>query len=212
VHGRLLRALRRYVHASEDLHRIDSIGGFWYARRGIDAALHLPAAPLDLLRGAVSPTQLNGNPVRTVLHGCLDLLSGQGEYRRAVLEHDVLDMTMSFLQLHHASETEPETQSPDAGDAETASAALLASLEDARGWVQERYVSRGKLGEREAEAMLEAIHRYIEDLQQRDVLGHFSYLRRSMPGLTQQRYRKSYRNLYEYILRTIFTNARQRLQ
>jgi len=42
--------------------------------------------------------------------------------------------------------------------------------------------------------------------------GHLHYLQKRMPGLTQEFYRKHYRNTYEYIVRRVFTKARGRLQ
>ncbi|MDT8323373.1 MAG: hypothetical protein RRA94_04605 [Bacteroidota bacterium] len=211
VHARLLRALRRYAQASDEIRRIDSFGGFWYARAG-DALLERPPMPLEILRTGVLRFSENGNPVRAVLDACLVHLGDQDTWRRAVLEHDVIELTVTLLKLHHAVIDQQFAVDAGHGDTEIAGAALTESLEDARSWVEERYVRTGKLSPGEADAMLDAVLLYIEDLLRKDVLGHVSYLRQTMPGLTQQRYRESYRNVYEYILRSIFTRARERLQ
>jgi len=212
VQARLLRALRRYVQSRASMQRIDSVGGFWYARAG-DARLERPPVPPDMLRAGTVAAGANGNPVRSVLDACLAYLDGQDRWRLAVLEHDVIDLTMARLKMDHAASGGSHTvESVESGDDGIAYAALTAALEDARDWVAARYVRTGKLSGEEADAMLDAILHYVDDLRRQDVLGHVSYLRQTMPGLTQQRYRESYRNMYEYILRSIFTSARQRLQ
>jgi hypothetical protein len=212
VHARLLRALRRYVQSGESIQRIDSVSGFWYARAG-DAMLERPPVPPELLRSGTVAFSENGNPVRAVLDACLAYLDGQDRWRRAVLEHDVIELTMARLNRDHASNgSQSVVYAEEPGDDGIAYAALSDALEEAREWVAARYVSTGKLSRGEADAMLDAILRYLDDLRRQDVLGHVSYLRQTMPGLTQQRYRESYRNMYEYILRSIFTSARQRLQ
>lgn len=212
LQSRLLRALRRYAVASPAVVRIDSVSGYWYAAADRDPQLHLPAVPADTLRSALAATTLDGHPVRSVLHAALDAVARIPGVRQAVYEHDILDWTHGMLQSRHLVESDAAMTAEDVDDSIMADRALNAALAEARNWVDEKYVQRHKLSTMEAEAMLRAIQLYVDDLKRDDALGHFTYLRQVLPGLTQQRYRKSYRNTYEYIVRTVFTNVRRRLE
>ncbi|MBN1446915.1 MAG: hypothetical protein JXA28_03205 [Bacteroidetes bacterium] len=212
LQARLLRALRRYVANSAEIRRIESVGGFWYAAAHVDPLLHLPAVSQDFLRSALIPTRLDGNPVRSVLHAALDAVASLTDVRRAVDEHDIIEITLSLLHSHHQVElVDSVTQPAERNDPATA-CEIADALEAVRVRVREKYVDRGKLSPSEGDAMIGAMTLYMEDLQRDDVLGHFSYLRQTMPGLTHRRYRMSYRNTYEYIVRTVFTTLRRRLE
>ena len=212
LQSRLLRSLRRYADVSPAIIRIDSVGGYWYAAAGCDPQLHLPAVPADALRSALAATTLDGHPVRSVLHAALDAIACIPGMRQAVCEHDILEWTHSMLQSRHIVESSEAAVTEDVHDSLFTERALHAVLSETREWVDEKYVQRGKLSIQEAEAMFRAILLYVDDLKRDDVLGHFTYLRQVMPGLTQRRYRESYRNTYEYIVRTVFTNVRRRLE
>lgn len=212
LQSRLLRSLRRYADASPAIVRIDSVGGYWYAAADRDPQLHLPAVPADTLRSALAATTLDGHPVRSVLHAALDAIARIPGTRQAVCEHDILEWTHSMLQSRHIVESVEAAVTEDVHDAVITERTLHAALSEAREWVDEKYVQRGKLSMQEAEAMFRAILLYVDDLKRDDALGHFTYLRQVLPGLTQRRYRQSYRNTYEYIVRTVFTNVRRRLE
>lgn len=212
LQSRLLRALRRYADTSPAIVRIDSVGGYWYAAADRDPKLHLTAVPADTLRSALAAIRLDGHPVRSVLHAALDALERIPGVRQAVYEHDILEWTHGMLQSRHMMETDNAVTAETVDDSGIAEHVFSEVLSEARNWVEEKYVQRGKLSAMEADAMFRAILLYVDDLKRDDALGHFTYLRQVLPGLTQRRYRQSYRNTYEYIIRTVFTNVRRRLE
>jgi hypothetical protein len=124
----------------------------------------------------------------------------------------VLDLTLQLLQADQLAAVPDTREAEPSIDTESIMHEALAALGSLRPWVDTAYVSRGKLSEEEAAAMLTAAERYIGDLARSEDRGHFHYLRDLLPGLTHADFRTRYRNIYEYILRTIFTSVRERLQ
>ncbi|MGB5073011.1 MAG: hypothetical protein WBQ23_02655 [Bacteroidota bacterium] len=212
VRARLLRSLRRFAQSSGKIIRHDGIAGYWYSFSAVDPCLELPAAPPDVLRGIFTVPRVHVRPAPSVLTALLEALAAFPELRQAVSEDDVLDITLRLL------ETDQDAATPQFQDAEEHSnsnpleAEALEALSSLQPWIFSSYVSSGKLTEDEASAMLIAAERYIRDLASGEERGHFSYLRSLLPDLTHEHYRSHYRNVYEYILRTIFTNTRERLQ
>lgn len=213
VRARVLRSLRRHVHASSRFVRFDSITGYWYARAGEDARLQLPAAPQDMLRGLAATPRKHVQPAVGMLDALLGALEDFPSLRQAVSEEDVLDLTLQLLQTDQMAalprESPEDRTTLDTGVLEEETLAALASL---RGWVNDTYVRRGKLAAAEAEAMLVAAEEYVHDLAHCEERGHFHYLHRLLPELAYAEYRSRYRSIYEYILRLLFTTTRSRLQ
>lgn len=211
--ARLLRALRRHVQSTARFVRHDGIAGYWYSFAANDPCLELPAAPMDVLRAMLTATDHQANPVTSVLNVLLEALREFPALRQAVSEEDVLDLTLQLIQADHVAAT-PEDTRDDAQPMDAASIAreVLDTLASLRPWLHRSYVIRGKLSEHEAEAMLLAAERYILDLASAEDRGHFHYLRELLPGLSHADYRARYRNVYEYLLRNIFTTVRERLQ
>lgn len=213
VRARLLRSLRRFAQTSPEIARHDGIAGFWYSAADRDAQLELPPAPQDALHAMLTPPSTLVQPAPAVLRGLLDALRSFPELRQAVAEADVLDITLRLLR------TDQEAAAPtylqltiESEDALPLMEEALEALSSLRPWVQSAYVSRGKLSTEEMDAMLAAAGQYIADLARGEERGHYSYLRALLPDLTHDAYRAHHRNVYEYILRTVFTTTRQRLQ
>ncbi|MCZ7555788.1 MAG: hypothetical protein M5R41_05230 [Bacteroidia bacterium] len=214
VRARLLRSLRRFVKAQSGLQRIESVNGFWYTREDSDAKLELPPAQPDMLAQFAATVGGHPHPVHAVLLQLLDGLAAYPELRQAVFEDDVLDITLRIIQSDQVAAT-PETDSTDGAeqiDTDAVLQSVLGVLDELRTWVYDSYVRRNKLREAEADVMLAAVHAYVNDLAAGQDHGHLYYLQQRIPGLTQEAYRERYRNTYEYIVRRVFTAARQRLQ
>jgi hypothetical protein len=214
VRARLLRSLRRFEKAQDGIVRIESITGFWYAFADRNPRLERSSAPADLLWSFARSVGAHKHPVHTVLRQLLESLTAFPELRQAVSEEDVLDITLRIIQTDQVAATPSDSDpSEQAGiDAEKLTDALLLLVVEAREWVFSSYVRRDKLRENEAEAMLAAIHNYVTDLSEGNDHGHFYYLQQRIPTLTQETYRREFRNTYEYIVRSVFTRARERLQ
>jgi hypothetical protein len=212
VRARLLRSLRRFVQTSDRFKRFDGIAGYWYSFVAGDPRLEFPSAPLDALRAMLVAPNIQAQPAAAVLASLLEALRSFPSLRQAVCEEDVLDLTLQLLQADQLAAAPDNRDAEPSVDTESITHEALAALDNLRPWVDSSYVSRGKLSEKEAEAMLVAAHRYISDLARSEDRGHFHYLRELLPGLTHEAYRARYRNIYEYILRTIFTSVRERLQ
>jgi hypothetical protein len=214
VRARLLRSLRRFEKAQDGIVRIESLTGFWYACADRNPRLERPSAPADLLWSFARSVGAHKHPVHTVLRQLLEGLTTFPELRQAVSEEDVLDVTLRIVQTDQVAATpadiDPSEQAD--GDTDMLTDALLLLVEEAREWVFSSYVQKEKLREDEAEAMLAAIRNYVTDLSEGNDHGHFYYLQQRMPTLPQETYRCEYRNTYEYIVRSIFTRARTRLQ
>ncbi len=213
VRARLLRSLRRFAQSSPDIVRHEGVAGFWYSSADHDARLELPPAPQDVLHAMLNPPSTLVQPAPAVLKALLDSLRSFPELRQAIAEDDVLDITLTLLHTDQESATPVYPRMPDEPeDALPLKEEALAALSSLRTWVISAYVSRGKLRIEETEAMLTAAARYITDLARGEERGHYSYLRDLLPDLTHESYRAHHRNVYEYILRTVFTTTRQRMQ
>ena len=211
--ARLLRALRRHVQATGRFTRHDGIAGYWYSFAQDDPGLELPAAPPDALRAMLTVTDHHAHPAASVLTALLESLRRFPALRQAVSEEDVLDLSLQLIQADHVAATPADSRDDEASmDAESIAQEVLATLESLRPWVHRSYVAKGKLTEGEASAMLLAAERYVIDLASAEDRGHFHYLRELLPGLTHAEYRARHRNVYEYLLRNIFTTVRGRLQ
>jgi hypothetical protein len=214
VRSRLLRSLRRYEQENAHIQRHESVSGYWYSYTAHDARLELEAAPAELLLSFPLSIGRDRFPARIVLRQLLDELMNYPEWRQAVAEDDVLDLALHLIQTDQRAAMPTETP-PDSEIDSGAGAMLqevLLTLDEMRGWVFASYVSKGKFSREEADAMLTAVEQYVRDLAEGSDHGHIYYMQQALPGLTQQQYRRHYRNAYEYIVRNIFTKARDRLQ
>ncbi len=210
--SRLLRGLRRFVKTSEEFVRVESLLGFSYARKGKDLRLELPPLSFDDFRRHLHLKNMNGNPAVSIMEACCELLDKSPEHRNVIPESDIIDLTVDLINRefmgHHISSSEIQETS----DSRTMRRELQRAVEEVRSWVEDEYISRGKLSEADAEAMFLAIQRYVVDIHNDDAFGQFTYLRQAMPGLTQARYRESYRSTYQYILKKIFDRTVERLK
>jgi len=214
VRARLLRSLRRYEKNHPSITRHDGLAGYWYSYASQAPRLELPSVPADIIRSMTISIGPHHHPTHAVLHQLLAGIARYPEYRQAAAEDDILELTLRLIQTdqtaatpdQHDDELDPEI------NASIMAESVLQTIPEIRIWVMESYVLRSKLLEDEAEAMLEAIQYYVTDLAQGRDQGHLYYLRRTIPALTQEVYRKRYRSTYEYIIRTVFAKARGRLQ
>jgi len=77
---------------------------------------------------------------------------------------------------------------------------ILRAIETVRSSLERFYIERGRLSPWEFEILLLAIRSSFLDLQRgEDVRSGFTILRLYMPGLTLERYRKSYRRKFSYM-------------
>ena len=210
----LHNALRSYVRRRSDIVHLDMIDGRWLCYRSVEISrLDLPSMPLRELRYVIRPSLRYGRSTAvSVLNAVFMVLDNQDEYRKAILEEDVLRMARDQLgsELEHADRLEEETGTPF--ESSTLSRVIDETVDECRPWVEHKYVRLGRLTTREADLFFEAIHQYFKDfMQQGETDGPFHYLRSCMPGLTHERFRTSYRHKYEYILNRIFERAREKL-
>ncbi len=76
-----------------------------------------------------------------------------------------------------------------------------------RRWALDAYVRKGKLSHVEMEGIMQAIREYALDLSEDQAESHFFYLHRHLAGLTYERFRSEFRNVFQYVLKAFFTNG-----
>jgi hypothetical protein len=205
VSSRLLHSLRQQLRANDDCGVIDRIDGRWLFRKDIDPLIERPACPLDTLRQLLRSLPNERSSVRRVLLQCFEVLADQEEYRRAVLELDVVRLGVDLIGRDFAAlETTSTTQaSRHVYDVQLLQRIMYDVVEEHRGWLEEKFLRKAAFTEGEIEAMLAAIRLYLEDAAIDETQHYYTYLRRCLPGLSQQRYREHYKNRFEYICRKI---------
>jgi hypothetical protein len=117
------------------------------------------------------------NPAVRALYICLDLLASQDEYRRAVHEHDVLQLAKELLASEYAAE-EDESYEHDASDITecTIHSDIAAALERTGARVEASYVRTRKLTAGEACDMLKAIEEFCSHAAEDECKGWTQYL------------------------------------
>jgi len=214
LHQHLLRSLRGHIYRSDDVRTYDRLDGRWYCHRDTpESDLARPAMPIEMLRQQMS---LEGGessaPIADVFRSVLTSLRAQSEYRPAVLESDILQLTREALGMDYSMRTITRENPVVAHDSEVLGRILMRALDNTLPWIDEMYVEKKRLSRKEADCMLAAMRMYFNDLVSvQDTLGPYSYLRRCMPGLTHDRFRRSYRRKFEYILQKTLDEAYIRL-
>ncbi len=212
VYARALRMLRLHVREHDGELRIDrDLAGTLYAPADARDDRHLELATLDELRSMLYIREMNGNPAISVLTACLEALGRQATFRCAVHEADVMRLTIDHIGRTFDPEQFVEPVDDVSHDRRLFFTEIEHALERTRAWLEASYVSRHKLTLTECEALLSALRAYVHDLANNDEQARYSYLRAVMPELTYDRYRATYRNMFDYVVRTFFTNARDLL-
>jgi hypothetical protein len=212
----LIKALRHHVRHRDEIMVMDMLDGRWYLFGDVSGALlHLPAMTFEELRfsiGKVDP--LHRSPVVEIFRLIESALRRQDVYRRAVLEIDVLRLTVEFLGRSY--EAVRPSSIPEDGpthDEAVLSHVIHRAIERARSSLERSYIDRGSLSSRDFELMLAAIREALLDTRDHEN-GRSSYaqLRQYMPGLTPERYRESYRRKYAYMLEVVRREAQRLMQ
>ncbi|MBR9976733.1 MAG: hypothetical protein KFH87_01475, partial [Bacteroidetes bacterium] len=212
VRARLLRSMRRFEQSSGLIRRHDGLAGYSYSLSDVDPCLERPATPQDVLRAILILPKFTLQPAPAICVALLEALCSHPELRQAVWEDDVLDITLTELQAGQATAMKLEGDDEFTDGESPVQQETLTALTEMRAWVFESYVEKKKLTKEEASAMLRAAEGYILDLARDEDRGHYHYLRMLLPYLSNDVYRSRYRNIYEYIIRTVFTRTRRRLQ
>lgn len=199
----LLRALRQHTSGRDDLEVRDMFDGRWYFIDGEEQAeLHKAAMPPELLRGNLPEFSAhNRSDVIEVFRNIIALLRSQDRYRKAVLEMDVVSITVEILgrDLDAAMLLEEEEVSV-AFDVAVLSQVIQQSIETVRNAVEDLYIARNRLTAWEFDILMYAIKSSFLDLRWgEEQRSGYWFLRKYMPGLTPERYRESYRRKYSYL-------------
>ncbi|MCB2206131.1 hypothetical protein KQI65_15420 [bacterium] len=210
LHQHLLRSLRGHVARNENLTSLDRLDGRWYLHSNSSMdTLVLPAMPIEDLRRHLHIRGIErAAPVARILHAVLQSLQEQDEYRKAVLEADVVQLTRESLGMEYPHQTVKSNDPVESSDADVLGRILMRTLDATLPWIDEIYVQKKRLSTTEAECLVSAIRMYFKDLMgENEALGPYSYLRQCMPGLTHARFRSSYRRKFEYILQRVLDEA-----
>jgi hypothetical protein len=190
------------------------LDGRWYCLHSIEEArLELPGIPIQEVRCVVRPPAGSIRSwVVAVLRSVMEHLETQETYRRAVLEEDVIRVARDILTAEFKYQSMEYTEMDISLDVVHIGRVLHAAIEHCRPWLEHFYVAQQRLSERDLGLVLEAIRSYFMDLMtDREVQSAYWYLRQCMPGLTQTRFRESYRNKFKYILARILETAQEQL-
>ncbi|MBN1447938.1 MAG: hypothetical protein JXA28_08400 [Bacteroidetes bacterium] len=210
----LHNALRSYVHRTPDIVGWDMLDGRWYCLHSMEEArLELPGIPIQELRCVVRPPAGSIRSwVAAVLRSVMEHLQTQDTYRRAVLEEDVIRVARDILTAEFKYQSMEYAVMEVSLDIVHIGRVLHAAIEQCRPWLEHYYIAQQRLSERDLGLFLEAIRLYFMDLMNdREVQSAYWYLRQCMPGLTQARFRESYRNKFKYILARILETAQEQL-
>jgi hypothetical protein len=211
----LLRSLRGHIYRSTDILTIDRFDGRWYALDGTAKAdLAKPAMPTELLQRSLRlrPMQPVAPAVR-YFRSLLLMLEEQDEYRRALNEGDILSLVRDALRLQYLTGYDTQPQPGYDYDIAVLGNVLHDALDLTLPWAEEMYVKKRRLTQKELKCFVSAIQMYFKDLMgETETLGPYIYLRKSMPGLTHERFRESYRRKFEYILQRVLDEASRRLE
>ncbi len=205
----LLRSLRYNAERQENVVSRDRLDGRWYLLHSeSEARLHLPGMPVEELRQYLRGADLKQRPFAlALLNEILKLLDGQEEYRKAVRESDVLQIALDIVGTQFASVMETEVPESDMVDVKDtlrhAERCLHRALEMNREWAEEFYTDKGRLNDHDLQAFQHAASSYVRDSFLGTSGSQYSYLREILPGLTQHRYRESYKNRLEYFIKKV---------
>jgi hypothetical protein len=209
VYARALRMLRLHVREHPDAVRIErDLAGTVYVAANAPYDRERAVVPLEALETMLHVQSLEGNPAVVVLETCLRMLAAHPLYRCAVHEADVMRLTIDLLGRSYTSDVIDEQDAGGAHDHALLMADIKRAIEMTRVWIESSYVARRKLSPPESTALLDALRAYVADIGNNDERPRISYLQKVMPELTYDLFRSRYRNLFDYMIRVFFTNAR----
>ncbi|MBE0643240.1 MAG: hypothetical protein IH600_04105 [Bacteroidetes bacterium] len=211
----LLKAVRKHVQGRDDIEIRDMLDGRWYLAEPLEQAdLYKPAAPVEIIRQSlVEFNPRNRSEAVEVFRSILRYLRGQDEYRKAVLEMDVIRITVDYLgrDLEAAIQLD-QTDASISYDVSVLSHIIHLAIDAVRPSLENLYIKRGRLSLWEFELMLLAIKATFLDLQRGDdVRSGYSFLRLYMPGLSPERFRETYRRKFAYMYERVVQEAKRHL-
>lgn len=211
----LLRALRQHTRMRDDIVARNMIDGRWYMIGNAEQAeLHKPAVPFEELQHCFDDfNPRNRSDAVEVLRVIVSFLSRQTQYRKAFLEMDVLRLTIEYLGTDLDATMLRECSEPSQPhDVAALSHVVQRAIETVRSSLERFYIERGRLSPWEFEILLLAIRSSFLDLKRgEDARSGFTILRMYMPGLTLERYTKSYRRKFSYMYDLVVQEARKQL-
>lgn len=210
----LILGLRQHANPRSDITVRDMVDGRWYLFGDEKTALlHLPALSYEDLRRRLGPVDpLHRAIVIEMLRLVEALLRDQDEYRRAIPEADVLRLALEYLAQRTSLSQQPPGESVG-HDVAVLTNVLHRAIERVRHSFERFYLERGRLTPEEFEIMLQAIRgAFLDDRLGADVRSHYAQLREYMPGLTNERYRMSYRRKYVYMYERVMEEAQRLLE
>ncbi len=206
----LLRRIREYTRVREDIVALDTLSGRLYHPADIEQALlHLPAMPEEELRVLLhaSGAETRGT-VRTLFDMAVELLFTQRQFRRALPEFVLLHVATELWELHYLVDSEDDGE--DRRERIELAHRLIEQAVDALHESFERRSARTeRLSVMEVDAFEHAALSYYLSMLDGQRLTQFTALRNAMPGLTQERYRASYRNQLEFYMRKVLEKTRE---
>lgn len=212
VYARALRMLRLHVREHPEVVRTErDLAGTLYLAADAADDRERPVASLDVLEVLVHVDHPDGNPAVVVLDTCLRVLATHPVYRCGVHEADIMRLTIGLLGRSYDPDIVDEQEGGRGHDRSLLLADIDRALDMTRTWIDTSYVARRKLTSAESEALLAALGAFVRDLAEGDEQPRVTYLQAVMPGLSYEIFRSRYRNLFDYMIRVFFTNARSLL-
>ncbi len=212
----LMRAVRKYVRKTESIEIRDMLDGRWYVVESPALAdLHKEAAPPEVIRNSLADFSAhNRSDAVEIFRSIIRFLREQDQYRKAVLEMDVIRITVEYLG--HDLESTLQHEQPDASisyDVSALSHIIHTAIETVRPSLENLYVQRERLSAWEFDLMLLAIRSTFLDLQRgSDARSGYSFLRLYMPGLSPERFRATYRRKFAYMYERVVQEAQKHLK
>lgn len=212
VYARALRMLRLFVRDHPDLVRIErDLAGTLYVAAAAPDDRERAVVPWDVLETMLHVGAPDGNPAVIVLESCLQMLHDHPVFRCAVHESAVMRLTIDLLGRSFTPEIQVEQEAGVGHDRSLLLAEIERALDMTQAWITSSYVARCKLTSAEGEALLSALRMFVRDIGENDERARVTYLQAVMPGLSYEVFRTRYRNLFDYMIRVFFTNARSLL-
>lgn len=211
---KLIQGIRQHAHPRADITVKDMVDGRWYLFGDEDTALlHLPILTYEELRSRLDPVDSRHRSIVIEMFRLVEaLLRGQSEFRRAVPEADILNLAVEYISLPEAA------SQPSNGESVGYDVAVLAhvvhrAVDRVLSSFERFYLERERLTREEFDIMLHAIRgAFLDDRLGEDVRSHYAQLREYMPGLTNERYRLSYRRKYVYMYERVMEEAQRLLE
>lgn len=214
LHLHLSRGLKAHILRDHSIQVLATFDGRCFYRGSTDdARLHLPAMPYEKLRQHIryNPDESRSSVIG-VLNSVLEALERQDQYRRAVLETDVLQIAKDIVGMDMRGNYVQHAEQEERHDSRLLMHILYKSLDECGPWLENTYIRTHRLTELELKLFIDAIRLYFTDIMRGDESqGAYAYLRKCMPGLTHTRFRDSYRRRFEYILQHVMETARAHL-